>query len=74
MAIARGFVASSGINLVCIPVKDGKPHGQGTFTYTDGLYAGEWRDGWPYGQGTKIFSDVAKYIYEAQYPLWNKLK
>ena len=33
--------------------KDGKWHGQGTFTWADGVkYVGEWKDGELYGQGT----------------------
>jgi len=38
--------------------KDGKRHGQGTFTFADGeVYEGEWKDGKRTGQGTYTFTD-----------------
>ena len=43
----------------------GKPHGQGTRTYTNGnKYVGEWKDGRWDGQGTWIESDGIKYVGE----------
>ena len=34
--------------------KDGKMHGQGTYTYADGgKYVGAWKDGKKHGQGTQ---------------------
>ena len=34
-------------------MRDGKPHGHGTYTFADGSrYEGEWRDGKPHGHGT----------------------
>ena len=42
--------------------KNGKQHGQGTFTqYSGDRYEGEWRDGRENGQGTFIWSDGRKY-------------
>ena len=33
--------------------KDGKKHGQGTYTWFDGgIYVGKWKDGKEHGQGT----------------------
>jgi hypothetical protein len=45
--------------------KDGKYHGQGTYTWPDGeQYVGEYKDGKRHGQGTNTFSDGAKYVGE----------
>ena len=47
--------------------KDGKLHGQGTFTWADGeKYVGEWKDDLQHGQGTFIFANgtVDKGIWE----------
>lgn len=45
--------------------KDGKMHGQGTYTFPDGGgYVGGWKDGKTYGQGTTTYSDGAKYVGE----------
>ena len=34
---------------------DGKPHGKGTYTWSDGVrYVGEWKDGKRHGQGKMI--------------------
>ena len=45
--------------------RDGKYHGQGTFTHTDGgKYVGEWRDGERNGQGTFTFANGDKYVGE----------
>ena len=43
--------------------KDGKRHGQGTFTYPDGdKYVGQFKDGNYYGQGTYTYISGAKYV------------
>ena len=43
-------------------VMSGKPHGQGTRTFTNGdKYVGEFKDGLQNGQGTFTFSDGRKY-------------
>ena len=49
--------------------KDGKKHGQGTFTYGKGKwegekYEGEFKDGYRHGQGTYTWSNGDKYIGE----------
>jgi len=45
--------------------KDGKRHGQGTYTLADGeKYVGEWKDGLPNGQGTVTYADGDKYVGE----------
>ena len=54
--------------------KDGKKHGQGTFTYGKGKwkvekYVGEFKHGYRNGQGTYTWSDVEKYVEE-----WKKRK
>jgi len=46
--------------------KDGKKHGQGTFTYGKGKwegdkYEGEFKDGYRNGQGSFTWSDEGKY-------------
>ena len=39
-------------------IKDGKPHGIGSYTWSDGVkYEGEWKDGKYNGQGTYTFAD-----------------
>ena len=46
-------------------VFNGFPHGQGTFTFTDGgNYAGGWKEGVYHGQGTAIFPDGSNYVGE----------
>ena len=46
-------------------VKNGKPHGQGTETLSDGRkYEGEWKDGERNGQGTGSSTDGEKYSGE----------
>jgi len=46
-------------------VREGQPHGQGTFTWPNGeKYVGEWRDGQRNGRGTFTWPDGAKYIGE----------
>jgi len=46
--------------------KDGKRHGQGTLTFSDGSsYEGEYRDDKKYGQGTETYSDGSS--YEGEY-------
>ena len=46
-------------------VKNGKAHGQGTYTYPDGRkYVGEWKDNKYHGQGTFTFPDGSKYVGE----------
>ena len=43
--------------------KDYKPHGYGTFFWTNGdRYYGEWKDGKSYGNGTKIWKNGRKYL------------
>jgi len=42
-------------------IVSGKPHGQGTRTYTGNKYVGEWNDGRPNGQGTYTSSNGEKY-------------
>ena len=50
--------------------KDGKKHGQGTFTRADGSqwageeYIGEWKDDKPNGQGTYTYADGEQYVGE----------
>jgi len=45
--------------------KDGKKHGQGTYTWFDGgIYVGKWKDGKEHGQGTYTWSDGSKYVGE----------
>ena len=45
--------------------KDGKRHGQGTFTWPSGSkYAGEFKDGIRNGQGTYTFTNGNKYVGE----------
>jgi hypothetical protein len=39
-------------------IRDGKRHGQGTYTYANGdKYVGEWRDGKRHGQGILTYAD-----------------
>jgi len=52
--------------------KDGKKHGQGTFTYGKGKwegdkYEGEFKVGYRNGQGTYTWSDGEKYVGEWKY-------
>ena len=44
--------------------KDGREHGQGTFTFSDGLYnyVGEYKEGKKHGQGTFTTFDGDKYV------------
>ena len=49
--------------------KDGKKHGQGTYTYGKGKwegdkYVGEFKDGKHHGKGTYTFHDGGKYVGE----------
>ena len=45
--------------------KDGKKHGQGTYTWFDGgIYVGKWKDGKEHGQGTETWSSGSKYVGE----------
>jgi len=45
--------------------KDGKPHGQGTYTFTSGSkYVGEYKDGIPHGQGSLTFDDGSEILGE----------
>ena len=45
--------------------KDGKRHGQGTLTYSDGeKYVGEFKDGKRHGQGTDTLKNGTKYVGE----------
>ena len=41
--------------------KDGKKHGKGTRTHSDGgIYAGEWKDGEMHGKGTMTYQEGGK--------------
>ena len=43
--------------------KDYKPHGYGTFVWTNGdKYYGEWKDGKSHGNGTKLWNNGRKYL------------
>ena len=45
--------------------KDGKRHGQGTYTYPTGdKYVGEWKDGKKHGQGALTYVSGNKYVGE----------
>ena len=45
--------------------KDGKKHGQGTYTWFDGgIYVGKWKDGKEHGQGTYTSHVGTKYVGE----------
>ena len=45
--------------------KDGKSHGQGTYTWPDGeKYVGEYKDGKKNGQGTQTWASGQKYVGE----------
>jgi len=45
--------------------KDGKRHGQGTYTFKDGrIYVGEFKDGASHGQGTIKYKDGSMYVGE----------
>ena len=45
--------------------KDGKRHGQGTVTYSNGKkYVGEFKNGKKHGQGTQTWSSGSKYVGE----------
>ena len=44
-------------------VENGKPNGQGTYTYSNGdKYVGEFKDGKENGQGTYTWSNGEKYV------------
>ena len=46
-------------------IRNGKPNGQGTYTYPSGdQYVGEFKDGEYHGQGTFTFHDGSKYVGE----------
>ena len=42
--------------------KDGKQHGQGTYTWSDQQYVGEWKDDDKHGQGTLTWADGDQYV------------
>ena len=43
-------------------IKNGKPNGQGTYTFPDGKkYEGEFKDGKEHGKGTYTYPDGVKY-------------
>ena len=45
--------------------KNGKEHGQGTYTWFDGgIYVGKWKDGKEHGQGTYTSPVGTKYVGE----------
>ncbi len=61
-AIGAGTIDLSGGTYTGDVVYD-VPHGQGTWTKTDGTkYVGEYKDGRKHGQGTYAVSDGAKYV------------
>jgi len=47
---------------------NGKPHGQGTYTWTDGhtKYIGQWKDDKRHGQGILVWLSGAIYVGEFQ--------
>ena len=46
-------------------IVSGKPHGQGTRTFTNrDKYVGEWKDGKEHGQGTFTYPNGKKYVGE----------
>jgi len=48
-------------------LRDGKPHGRGTYTQPDGFrYAGEWRDGKVHGHGTFTWANGHRYEGEVR--------
>ena len=57
--------------------KDGKRHGQGTFTFgpksewRGEKYVGEWRDDERHGQGTNIYANGEKYVGEFKANNWH---
>ena len=56
--------------------KDGKYHGQGTYTWSDGTkYVGEWKDGVFHGQGTLTSQDGRKEVgvWRESQP-WNNIE
>ena len=45
--------------------KDGKKHGKGRYTWSDGgIYVGNWKDGKEHGQGTYTSPVGRKYVGE----------
>ena len=51
---------------------DGKHHGQGTMTYSDGAkYEGDWKHGKRHGQGKYTFTNGVKYVGEWKDGKWN---
>ena len=49
-------------------IKNGKPNGQGTYTFPDGKkYVGKFKDGKKHGQGTTTYSTGIKYVGEFKY-------
>ena len=51
---------------------DGKPNGQGTYTYPDGRnYVGEWKDAKKHGQGTFTYLDGKMYVGEFKNGKWD---
>ena len=52
--------------------KDGKRHGQGTVTYSNGKkYVGEFKNGKRNGQGTMTYSDGRKYVGGVKNGKWD---
>ena len=53
-------------------MRDGKRHGQGTFTWPDGdRYEGEWRDNIKHGKGIKTWADGSRYEGEWRDDEWH---
>ena len=53
-------------------LKDGKRHGQGTYTWPEGKkYEGEWKDGEINGQGIYTYPDGKKYVGEFKDGIFN---
>ena len=52
--------------------KNGKRHGQGTYTWADGeKYVGEWKDGKYHGQGNMTYFNGSKYVGEWKENNWH---
>ncbi len=53
-------------------IKNGKPDGQGTFTWGNNKYVGEWKIGKRHGEGTYTYPSGGKFVGEYKYGKeWN---